>query len=219
MATNISNFSAYGFHKLANGMRVYHQGGLDSYCGILNLMNFMRFKDNRSNCDCLGANDYRLFKLFNMRVVQKGLFPEWPFGGNGLNRPQFVATPREAIDIFKLPASVEIEHFPIAAVDSAFGLAAVREGKRDRLGHWVVLVGNHHLGDADIVPDGWNGVVLDSDRGYEFWRAGVHSEKRTRIKLSVTRDARTSVKWAECMYLFVAVTTPKRNGARAMPAH
>jgi hypothetical protein len=43
-------YSFYGFHKMGS-LRVYHQGGLDTYCGlysVLNLINFLYLEKDLS---------------------------------------------------------------------------------------------------------------------------------------------------------------------------
>ena len=45
------------------------------------------------------------------------------------------------------------------------------EDENDELCHWVVLVGKNHLEGTRIdCPNDWNGIVLDSDRGYKVWK-------------------------------------------------
>ena len=56
-----SKYSAHG-SELIGSLRVYHQGGLATYCGfyaIVNLINFLKFKENASNYDFIGAEKFK----------------------------------------------------------------------------------------------------------------------------------------------------------------
>ena len=202
-------YSGYGWHKIGP-LSVYHQGGFDTYCGlysILNLVNFLKLKKCASNEDFIGADDFREFKRFIETGALDKFFPQWPFGGDGLEPSALVGVLSHALAYFTVGGRIIVEDdHSIAADDTskwdrwfrygaeipfvskemaeaALGLACVLEDKYDKLGHWVVLVGKNHLKGTSIKcePD-WDGVVLDSDRGYERWRAFVDSEL-PRIKL------------------------------------
>jgi hypothetical protein len=79
-------YSAHGSELIGN-LRVYHQGGLDTYCGfyaILNLINFLQFKERTSDHDFIGANEFTEFlALIRKRFFQR-FFPTDPFGGEGI---------------------------------------------------------------------------------------------------------------------------------------
>ena len=189
-----SKYSAHGSELIGN-LRVYHQGGLDTYCGlyaILNLINFLKFKESASNQDFIGANKFKEFiGLINKKTFQQ-FFPSYPFGGKGMDELSELLT--LAFKHFHLVAKAIVEEdlsvsarskrqqgwFRIGTEkpfvspklpDDVLGIAAVMEDADDKLQHWVVLVGNNHLIGTDIEgPSKGNGIVLDSDRGYKFWK-------------------------------------------------
>jgi hypothetical protein len=72
------------------------------------------------------------------------------------------------------------------------------EDDADKLEHWVVLVGKGPLKRTGIsCEDDWNGIVLDSDRGYERWRVVVEKDtKLSRIWIRRRRRKKaTPVDW------------------------
>ncbi|MGH6834458.1 MAG: hypothetical protein ACREC9_02700 [Methylocella sp.] len=202
-------YSAYGSHWMG-GLRVYHQGGLDCYCGfyaIANLINFLYLKKDLSylrnnpdferDGDFLGANKFEAFNGLIGAGTLNGFFPKGPFGGGeGLDAPRLKDALSQALSYFKINAQVTIEEdesiyvgdpeqykcwFRIGAekpfvnsADNALGVACVIEDEVDEITHCVVLVGKNHLqNEMDIPPlpgRDWNGIVLDSDRGYKFWK-------------------------------------------------
>lgn len=57
----MADYDAYGSHFVNSHLRVYHQGGLDTYCGfyaILNLVNFLKLKEG----DYLYRDNFDAFK-------------------------------------------------------------------------------------------------------------------------------------------------------------
>jgi hypothetical protein len=63
-----SKYSAHGSELIAN-LRVHHQGGLDTYCGfyaILNLVNFLKFKESEGIQDELSEMSKLAFKHFHL---------------------------------------------------------------------------------------------------------------------------------------------------------
>ena len=47
---SIAKYSRHGWQLISKKFRIYHQGGLDSYCqfyAIVNLINFLHFKATR----------------------------------------------------------------------------------------------------------------------------------------------------------------------------
>jgi hypothetical protein len=175
------------------------------------LVNFLKLKECASNEDFLGADDFREFKRFVETITLDKFFPPWP-GGDGLEPSAVVGMLSHALAYFTVGGTIIIEddhsiavndtskwdrwfrygaETPFVSKDTAkatLGLACVVEDKRDKLGHWVVFVGGDHLKGTSIKcePD-WDGVVLDSDRGYERWRTFV-DRNLPRIKLKRSRE-------------------------------
>jgi hypothetical protein len=190
-----SKYSAHGSELIGN-LRVYHQGGLDTYCGlyaVLNLINFLKFKESASNHDFIGANKFEKFIGLIEKPFFQEIFSKYPFGGKGIQKGLSEvlnlafkhfhlgakATVKEDLSIsakskrqqngFRIGA--EEPFVPPNSADDVLGVAAVMEDKNDNLQHWVVFVGKSHLTGTDIeCANNWNGVVLDSDRGYKFWK-------------------------------------------------
>ena len=190
-----SKYSAHGSELIGN-LRVYHQGGLDTYCGlyaILNLINFLKFKESASNQDFIGANKFKEFIGLIKKKTFQQFFPCYPFGGEGI-QDELSEVLKLAFKHFHLAAKATVEEdlsvsagskrqqggFRIGAEkpfvppnlpDDVLGIAAVMEEADDKLQHWVALVGRNHLRGTDIkCLSNWNGIVLDSDRGYKFWK-------------------------------------------------
>jgi len=87
---NVRAYSAHGWHDLGPGLRVYHQGGLDSYCGLyalFNLINFLKFSKERSTIDFVGAKEFAPFKELISKPDFQRFIPATPFGGEGLEPP------------------------------------------------------------------------------------------------------------------------------------
>jgi hypothetical protein len=97
---------------------------------------------------------------------------------------------------------------PPAQPDDVLGLAVVKEGEDDDIGHWVVFIGKNQLKDTGIsCEDDWNGIVLDSDRGYERWRIGTDRKTQLRqLAISIQRDAKHTVTRVEWIYSFVSLS-------------
>jgi hypothetical protein len=58
--------------------------------------------------------------------------------------------------------------------DNVLGLGVVTEDEADEIGHWVVFVGRTRLNDIGLsCAAHWNGIILDSHRGYKCWRVGT----------------------------------------------
>jgi len=216
-------------------LRVYHQGGLDTYCGfysVLNLINFLHWRNN-PNADEPGdfigaAGDGQPFEKFRGLVGNKefcNIFHALePFGGEGIEAPALYDALKLARDHFHfefkahiaedLEVGIEAEKqnefwFRIGAerpfVDHAtdvLGIAAVKEDEDDELLHWVVVVGKNHLEATDIeCGNYWNGVVLDSCRGYKFWKC-EHANGLPRLRIK--RDNEPG-KVIYCIYSFISV--------------
>ncbi len=153
--------------------------GLDRYCGfyaILNLINFLKYKEDRSNVDFIGADKFREFRRFIDTFVFDGPFPKRPFGDDGLTQKLLFYALSRALEHFEIVARLVVgQNLPETAA-SALGLAAVREGEDDNLAHWVAFIGKDHLNDLNgtgiACESDWKGIVLDSDRGYERWWVG-----------------------------------------------
>ena len=230
MPSNPDRYSAHGSHMIGNSLRVYHQGGLDTYCGfyaILNLVNFLKFKIDPSQQDFIGAAGLKRepFEAFRRLIASggfRGFFPETPFGDYGIEAPMLVEALSRTLLKFNLPGKLTIEEdqlrdpydednqknyfrpgtekpFAPGKLESVLGLAAVKEDKNDDLGHWVVFIGKEHLQKTGIdCKDGWRGILLDSQRGYKFWRVDFH-KKLSRVSLYVSRDGKEEEKQVEAL--------------------
>ena len=188
------NYSAHGSHLIDERLRVYHQGGLDTYCAfyaILNLVNFLKFTIDPSQQDFIGAAGVteEPFEAFRRLVGSgsfRGFFPETPFGDNGLEAPMLVEALSRTLLHFNLRGKLSIEEdrfrdpydeanqncyfrpgterpfVPPAQPDDVLGLAVVKEGEEDDIGHWVVFIGKNQLKDTGIsCENDWNGIVLE----------------------------------------------------------
>jgi len=223
-------YSAHGSHLIGK-LRVYHQGGLDTYCGfyaILNLINFLKFKERHTNHDFIGADEFNQLNLFIETGAFHGFFPRTPLGNEGLDTPMLIGALALALSHFNLRGRIIIEDDqsvdpadkskhdrwfrygaekpfdPPARADGALGLAVVKEDANDDLAHWVVFVGKNHLKNTGIDCEGdWNGIVLDSERGYERWRVGT-DKKLPRI--SIRRDAKAAARPVEWIYSFLSLS-------------
>lgn len=227
-------YSAFGSH-FENKLRVYHQGGLDTYCGfysVLNLINFLYFKRSLGAAnagDFIGAKNFSNFKRLIVTGAFDGFFPERPFGDEGLDTQPLKDVLSRTLSHFKINAWLEIEEdestylgdqrqdkfwFRIGAEkpfvkpnspNHVLGIAAVMEDKKDDLGHWVVLVGRDHLNGTNIgCENGWNGVVLDSDRGYKFWKIVNYGSPQLLIRIQRNRNVMdTLMHW---VYSFISAS-------------
>jgi hypothetical protein len=226
-------YAAHGSHQVESRLRVYHQGGLDTYCAfyaVLNLVNFLKFKEDTEKGDFIGADEFKEFRLFINAGGLTGYFPESPLGDEGLRAPMLIGVLSGAFEHFRLRCSAVIQDDPSVdpmdkshwdkffrygtekpfsspqMVDQVLGLAVVKEDDKDHLGHWVVLVGKSHLkGTAILCEDHWDGIVLDSDRGYERWR--VATEGKTKLpRVFIRRGAETGELPIDWIYSFISVS-------------
>ncbi|MBU3889720.1 hypothetical protein [Methylosinus sp. KRF6] len=212
---------------------MYHQGGLDTYCGfyaILNLVNFLKFKENRST-DFIGAPGFHEKKPFERfsRFIDaggfRGFFPERPFGDTGLESQMMKDALSRALSLFYVRGEVKIEEdlsqdpygrppdawesyfrpgteTRFANAEDVLGLTVVQEDHEDDIGHWVVFIGKNHLEDTALTcKDGWDGIVLDSERGYEFWKVD-----KGRILLLTQRNEKVQEIATEWIYSFVSLS-------------
>jgi hypothetical protein len=212
-----SKYSAHGSHLIGK-LRVYHQGGLDTYCGfyaILNLINFLKFKERHTNHDFIGAEEFNQLNLFIETGAFHGFFPRTPLGNEGLDTPMLIGALALALSHFNLRSRIIIEDdqsvdpadkskhdrwFRYGAEkpfvspncpDDVLGVAAVMEDEDDELQHWVVFVGKNHLKNTRIdCESDWNGIVLDSERGYERWRVGTDNKLP---RISIRRNAKAAI--------------------------
>lgn len=186
-------YSKHGWERFQDKFVIYHQGGLDAYCqlyAIFNLINFLHFKLTL-NKDFVGRNNFEQFLSICDFQAFNQEFPKTPFGGDEGIRVMAV------LDIALRQAGLEAETrieedetIPLEdagqqplwiriGAEEAFDppqdvlcLAQVHEDEDDlEIGHCVVLIGKDHLQNTTIsVPNGFDGVVLDSDRDYAYWR-------------------------------------------------
>jgi hypothetical protein len=190
---SIAKYSRHGWQLIQNKLRIYHQGGLDSYCqfyAIFNLINFLHFKTTQ-NENFIGENDFTNFLAIVNEPTFKRFFPETPFGGEGVEAPTLIGTLYLALEKARLKGKARIEEdvsIPLndkrqnlwlrIGVEQAFtspydvlGLAQVHEEEPDLpIGHCVVFIGKNHLENTEIDSKDWDGIVLDSDRDYLYWR-------------------------------------------------
>jgi hypothetical protein len=210
---------------------VYHQGGVDTYCGfyaILNLVNFLKFKE-KGIADFIGEpHEQKPFERFSRFVDAggfRGFFPERPFGDNGLESQMMKDALSRALSLFYIRGEVRIEddlsqdpylpdawesyfrpgtEMPFASAEDVLGLTVVKEDEQDGIGHWVVFIGRNHLEDTVLTcKDGWDGIVLDSERGYEFWKVDNEAE---RIVLLTKRNEKEQEIETEWIYSFVSLS-------------
>ncbi len=226
-------YSAHGSHMIDSRLCVYHQGGLDSYCGfyaILNLVNFLKFKQSTESGDFIGAAEFEAFRRFIGSGGFRACFPASPFGDMGPDGPMLVEALSSTLLQFNLRGepTIEEDRFldpydetyqdrffrygtekPFASekqVNEVLGLAVVKEDEFDDVGHWVVFVGKNHLTDTGITCENeWDGIVLDSDRGYERWRVGEDSDTSL-PRISIRRDKDDTATPVEWIYSFVSLS-------------
>jgi hypothetical protein len=194
---------------------------------VLNLINFLRFKESKSKPDAIATENFKLFRELITESQFRAFFPTTPFGGDGLESPLVIALLTLALSRFRLRGKVQLEDdlsvdsydkgkwdtwfrygtekpfITPANVDDALGLACIKEDKRDDLCHWVVFVGKGHLEECGIAcKSDWNGIVLDSDRGYAGWQIGVES-KLPCVKIARSEDTEpNSVDWI-CSFISI----------------
>jgi hypothetical protein len=209
----IAKYSRHGSQLFKNKFRIYYQGGLDSYCqfyAIFNLINFLYFK-KQQNDDFLGNGDLEDFKEFQaIRDLPafNNFFPETPFGDDGMEAPALIDALELALKHAGLKSKARIEEtlsIPIKdspddngfriGIEEAFtsphgviGLAAVHEEERDHIGHCVVFVGKNHLENTKIDSKDWDGIVLDSDRDYLYWRNINYENNPARPCIEIRRS-------------------------------
>ncbi len=180
-------YSVHGSHILGNRLRVYHQGGLDTYCGfyaILNLINFIKYRENLSNDDYIGACKFREFIRFIDTFDFDGPFPKRPFGDYGLTQTLLKYALSRALKYFKIDARVDVGDILPATAAGTLGIAAVEEGGNDDLGHWVTFVGKDFLNDLNdssiTCESDWNEIVLtptgDTNAGLSAKTATLRSD-------------------------------------------
>jgi hypothetical protein len=81
------------------------------------------------------------------------------------------------------------------------------EDEDDKLQHWVVSVGKNHLRGTDIeCLSTRNGIVLDSDRGYKFWKIEPEQTQLYFRRQQAQQDA--AIWWISS---FVSVTVNERK--------
>jgi hypothetical protein len=203
-----AKYSRHGSQLFQDKFRIYHQGGLDSYCGfyaIFNLINFLHFKQTQ-NVDFVGKSDFKAVNAILDLPSFKRFFPETPFGGEGVEATTLIGALYLALESGKLKGRARIEEnlsLPVPKTDSpsdhgfrsgveeafnlphdVLGLASVREDKDDGLEHWVVFVGKNQLINTKIDSKGWDGVVLDSDRDYLYWKRNSVDPKKPYIEIA-----------------------------------
>jgi hypothetical protein len=155
-------------------------------------------------------------------------FPTYPFGGDGIEGEMLSEALNLVFKHFHLVAKATVKEdlsisakskrqqdgFRIGAekpfvspnsADDVLGIAAVMEDENDELCHWVVFVGKNHLKATDIeCPNNWNGIVLDSDRGYKFWK--IDPEQ---IQLHIQREQAKHDEEMYWIYSFLAVAVER----------
>jgi len=214
MAANqsIAKYSRHGSQLMQEQFRIYHQGGLDAYCqfyAIFNLINFLHFKRTQT-VDFLGKSKFKAFLAIRDLPSFKRFFPKKPFGDeNGMNARMLKRALCDALETAKLNRKAQIiqieEDETVSCddkkqkafwlrigVEKAFdsphdvlGLAQVHEEKPDlEIGHCVVLIGKSHLETTKIELKDWDGIVLDSDRDYVYWKLNNTDPKKPYIEIA-----------------------------------
>ena len=182
----------------------------------------MKFKERHTNHDFIGAEEFNQLNLFIETGAFHGFFPRTPLGNKGLDTPMLIGALALALSHFNLRSRIIIEDdqsvdpadkskhdrwFRYGAEkpfvspnspDDVLGIAAVMEDEDDELQHWVVFVGKNHLKNCE---NDWNGIVLDSERGYELWRVGTDNKLP---RISIRRNAKAPI---------------RRNAKAAIPVH
>jgi hypothetical protein len=259
MPKHLDEYSYRGSHVI-DGLRIYHQGGLDTYGGfyaILNLVNFLKLKElklkqlkpkqDSQRFDFLRQPPYDdepfgPFRRFIDCGGFRGFFPPRPFGDNGLEPPMLRDALSRALSLFYLPGSpnnIEDQKDPYDdrnpdqndyfrngteapfATDAkgVLGLAAVKEDKDDVLGHWVVLIGKGRLEGTPIQCENeWDGIVLDSDRGYERWRYGMHSKKKDKKCLIIKSERQAEAIDLDWIYSYISLAKRRRSSEEDEPS-
>jgi hypothetical protein len=213
-----AKYSRHGSQLFQDKFRIYHQGGLDCYCGfyaIFNLINFLHFKQIKK-VDFVGESDFEALNAILDLPSFKRFFPETPFGGEGVEAPTLIGALYLALESAKLKGRARIEEdasIPVnnrrqrkywfrIGVEKAFapphdvlGLAAVREDDKDTLEHWVVFVGKSHLENTEIDPKDSDGVVLDSDRDYLYWKHSYDESNNPCIEIARSGQSFRRVEW------------------------
>lgn len=216
-----AKYSRHGSQLFQDKFRVYRQGGLDCYCGfyaIFNLINFLHFKTTQ-NEDFIGEDGFTNFLDIINQPSFKRCFPETPFGGEGVEAPTLIGALYLALERAGHKGKARIEEnlsLPVPETDSpsdhgfrigveeaftsphdVLGLAAVREDDEDTLEHWVVFVGKSHLENPEIKIDSkvWDGIVLDSDRDYLYWKRNSVDPKKPYIDIARSGGKPKTIYW------------------------
>jgi hypothetical protein len=164
-------------HPLLPGLAIYQQGGLDNYCGfyaIFNLVNFLKFKEtDGEQTDYMGLGGKKPFSAFQPLMTRSmlDLHHKLPgFGGDGAEAEQLHQPFETVLQAASINATVGTQR-TLDSPTSILALAAVHEGKNDKLGHWVALVGSDHFSNIPNCKSAmnWDGAVLDSQRNYGSW--------------------------------------------------
>lgn len=126
--------------------------------------------------------------------------PQEAFGDNGLSKSLLVYALTRTLEHFEFAGKVGTGRILPATAAKALGLAAIKEGAEDNLGHWVAFIGKDHLNGTGIACEAdWKGIVLNSGRGYERWWVG----KDGNLKVRRGPEAEgTPVEWM-CRFVFV----------------
>jgi hypothetical protein len=110
--SKMPNYSAHGSHIVDNRLRVYHQSGLDTYrafYAILNLVNFPKFEEDPSHQDFIGANECGAFRRFIVTGSFRSVFPETPFGDEGMEALMLAEALSRALLQFNLRGKLMVE--------------------------------------------------------------------------------------------------------------
>jgi hypothetical protein len=210
-----AKYSRHGSKLIQDKFRVYHQGGLDAYCqiySIFNLINFLYFKQKES--DFIGKNYFETFLAIRDLPSFKCFFPETPFGDeNGTDIEGALCI---ALQKAKLKCKIQTEEdesipsddprqcfgFRIG-IEGAFdspndvlGLTQVHEDEDDiSIGHCVVIIGKSHLEATKLNSKDWDGIVLDSDRDYVYWKRNNDNPKKPYIEIARSDGKPLPIYW------------------------
>lgn len=171
------------------GFKIYHQGGLDCFCGLysaFNLVNFIRFYCYDQS-DAVGLDEFLIFRKSTKADAVSSWFSQFsPFGGIGATGAQVKKTVDALLSTSDISASVALRHghkwsdtsggplpqaisSELAKPSQLLGLACIRESVDDTTGHWIVLVGSDWTGKITQAKYAGKSIVLDPNNGYRTW--------------------------------------------------
>jgi hypothetical protein len=154
------------FCRLHRDLDVFGGGGIEGY-QLLPSAGAAFFKAD--------LKDARLSLRESMRATtEEQLDAQWKQSKNEEQWPARVG--------IQLPQDLQMDAgrtLALTAVYECHPTAVGRWSINDELGHWIAIVGKGNIPEAHSAAlEGYDGIVLDSNRGYELWKLDGESGLR-----------------------------------------